>query len=284
MGRADAAQQRTVCQWRQSRPGRAPARRSARSTWRRRTRPHLGRRSAPVASRPAPAHARPPRRRSALCRWRRTTPNPDSLRAAQTCTPRSYPSGALPFAHTSDDRAPSLRPVELLDPAFPGSSATPASHSTSLRTARPIPRLQLTSRRDKACPAAAPVPGSPTRQAITREASPSGRAGDRASGRTPRRFLAAASSACPEHPAADGLPRSPADKQQRPVALRTTVEVRLTSARVLAPALGHHAVRTGRPPDYGALAGGGVGAPAIAWTWRKDGRHDTPQAAAVTRT
>ena len=40
------------CRWRQSRPRRARARRSARSTWRRRTRRPLGRRSAPAASRP----------------------------------------------------------------------------------------------------------------------------------------------------------------------------------------------------------------------------------------
>ena len=32
---------------------------------------------------------------------------------------------------------------------------------------------------------------------------------------------------------------------------------------------GRVAVRTGRPPDCGTFASGVVGAPAIAWTWRK---------------
>jgi hypothetical protein len=53
---------------------------------------------------------------------------------------------------------------------------------------------------------------------------------------------------------------------------------------LLAPALGHHPLRTGRPPDGGTFARGAGAAPAVAWTWRKDGRHDTTQSAAVART
>jgi hypothetical protein len=44
----------------------------------------------------------------------------------------------------------------------------------------------------------------------------------------------------------------------------------------MAPALGHHQLRTGRPPDPETFARSHGHGPAVAWTWRKGWRGMTP--------
>jgi hypothetical protein len=67
----------------------------------------------------------------------------------------------------------------------------------------------------------------------------------------------------------DGVPRSTADKQQRPIAKRAPVEVRLTSAQVLMLVRRHQTLRARMPLNRRTFANGGMGALVIAWTWRK---------------